>query len=130
MAQAKACKWARKQKQGGAVVPLAMGLSKHHKFNIITTKNEDDKDKIPPPFITVVQFGIERVKEYAFIDSRLDGSTISYELLKTLKNVYLKDINVVFQSYTCHKTRVFGVCKLDLDVSELICGDKFFVTLL
>ena len=38
-------------------------------------------------------------------------------------------IDAVFQAYTSHTTRAFGMCKLDLNVSELICKDKFFVTL-
>ena len=49
------------------VVPLAMGLSKHHKFSIITDNIGKDKDKTPPPFI-VAQLGKERLEIYAFID--------------------------------------------------------------
>ena len=63
------------------------------------------------------------------LDSKADGNTISYELFKTLENIHLKDIDVVFQSYTGHMTQAFGMCKLDFNVSELIFGDKFFVTL-
>ena len=42
---------ARKCKQRGMVVPLAMGLSKRYKFTITMTTNKDDEDKTPPPFI-------------------------------------------------------------------------------
>ena len=110
------------------VVPLAMGLSKCYKFTITMTNNEDEQNKTPPPFIAV-QMGQERLQAYAFKDSSTDGNTISYELFKTLKNVHLKDIDAVFRSYTGHMTRAFGMCKLELNVSELIYGDKFFVTL-
>ena len=110
------------------VVPLALGLSKRYKFTITMTNDEDDEDKTPPPFIAV-QMGQERIQTYAFIDTGADGNTISYEMFKTLKNVHLKDTDAVFRSYTGHMTRALGMCKLDLNVSELICGDKFFVTL-
>ena len=59
---------------------------------------------------------------------RADGNTIFYEMFKTLKNIHLKDTDAVFRSYTGHMTRALGMCKLDLNVSKLICGDKFFVT--
>ena len=110
------------------VVPLVMGLSKHHNFSIMTIDSEKDKDKTPPPFIGV-QFGQEQQETYAFIDSQANGNTISYELFQTLKNVNLIDIGDMFQAYTGHTIRAFGMCKLDLNVSELICKDKFFVTL-
>ena len=105
-----------------------MGLSKHHKFNIITNEIEKDEDETTPPFIAV-QLGKERQQTYAFIDSGADGNTILYELFRKLEDVKLIEIDVVFQTYTGHTTKAFGMCKLDLNVSELICRDKFFVTL-
>ena len=89
---------------------------------------KDNDGKMPQLFI-VVEIGKEHIQTYAFIDFGADGNTISYEMFKPLKHVNLKDIDDVFQSYTGHKTQAFGVCKLDLNVSELICKDKFFVTL-
>ena len=53
MAQEEAREWARKCKQQGMVVPLAMGLSKNHKFNIMIDDSKKDKDKTPPPFIAI-----------------------------------------------------------------------------
>ena len=53
MAQEEAQERARKCKQRGMVVPLAMGLSKLYKFTITMIDNEDDEDKTPPPFIAV-----------------------------------------------------------------------------
>ena len=50
-AQEEAKKRARNRKQGGAMVPLAMGLSKYHKFNIIIN-NKDHDENTPQPFIT------------------------------------------------------------------------------
>ena len=61
------------------VVPIAMGLSKRHKFSIIIDDKEKDKDKTPHPFIAI-QLGGERQQTYTFIDSGVDGNTISYEL--------------------------------------------------
>ena len=74
-----------KQKQGRVVVPLAMGLSKYHKFSIITYKIDNDEE-MPPPFIAI-KLSNEGIQTYAFIDSRLDVNTISYELFQQLKNV-------------------------------------------
>ena len=111
------------------VVPIAMGLSKHHKFGIIIDDTKKDKDKKLPSFIAV-QLGKECQQTYAFRDSRSDGNTILNELFWKLKDVKLIKINAVFQAYTTHTTRAFGMCKLELNVSELIYGDKFFVTLL
>ena len=34
----------------------------------------------------------------------------------------------MFKSFTGYTTKAQGVCELLLHVSELICGDKFFVT--
>ena len=51
MTQEEAHEQARKCKQWGMVVPLAMSVSKHDKFSIITIDNEDDEEKTPPPFI-------------------------------------------------------------------------------
>ena len=47
------CEQAMICKQHGMVVPLAMGLSKCHKFSIITTNNEDDEEETPLPFISI-----------------------------------------------------------------------------
>ena len=110
------------------VVPLTMGLSKRHKFNIIIYDNKKDKVKTTPPFIAVL-LGKEHQQTYAFIDFGADGKTISYALFREFKDVKLIEIDVGFEAYTSHKTRAFGMCKLDLNVSELICRDKFFVTL-
>ena len=63
------------------VVPLAMGLSKRHKFAIITAENEKDEDETPPPFIAI-KLGKERQQPYAFIDSGADGNTILYKLFR------------------------------------------------
>ena len=41
----------------------------------------------------------------------------------------LIETNAMFEAYTGHKMQASGMCKLDLNVSQLICGDKFFVTL-
>ena len=73
--------------------------------------------------------GKEWIETYAFIDSGADSNTILYELFRKLEDVKLIETDVVFQAYTGHTTRAFGMCKLDLNVSELICGEKFFVTL-
>ena len=77
------------------VVPLAMSLSKQNKFSIIAINNDKDEDETPPPFIAI-QLGIDRLETHAFIDSKVDCNTISYELFQKLKGVHLKDINVVF----------------------------------
>ena len=122
------CERARKHKQHGMVVLLTMGLSKCHKFNIITTDNADDEEETPLPFIAIC-LGIERLETYAFIDSGVDGNTISYELFQKLKDVKLIEIDAVFEANIGHKMQAFGMCSLDLNVSELICGEKFFVTL-
>ena len=42
----------------------------------------------------------------------------------------LIEIDAVFQADIGYQIQAFCMCKLDLNVSELICGDKFFVTLL
>ena len=128
MAQEEASEWAKKLKQQGLVVPLVIGLSKHHKFKIIIDDRKKDEDKTLSPFIAV-QLGNEQQQTYALIDSRADGNTISYVLFRKLKDVKLIEIDAMFQAYTGHTTRSFGMCKLYLNVSELICGDKFFVTL-
>ena len=80
------------------VVPIMIGLSTWHKFDIMMIDNDMDEDKMPPPFIAVQLLGRERLETYAFINSGADGNTISYKLFKTLKNVHLSDIDVVFQS--------------------------------
>ena len=67
MAQEEAQEQAQKCKEQGLVVPIALGLSKRHKFNIITDKNEKDEDVTPPPFIAI-QWGKECRQTYAFID--------------------------------------------------------------
>ena len=53
MTQEEAREWARKCKQRGMVVPLAMGLPKCLKFHITMTNNEDNEKETPPPFIAV-----------------------------------------------------------------------------
>ena len=128
MAQKEAQEQAQKRKKRGLVVPIAMGLSKRHKFNIITDNIEKDEDVTPPPFIAVC-LEKECRQTYAFIDSRVDGNTILYNLFRRLADVKLIETNAVFEAFIVHTTRAFGMCKLDLNVSELICGDKFFVTL-
>ena len=72
--------------------------------------------------------GKEQIETYAFIDSGAYGNTISYELFHTLNNVNLINIDTVFQAYIGNTKKEFGMFKLDLNVSELICGYKFFVT--
>ena len=110
------------------MIPLAQGVSKRYKFMLIEEgRNDSLDDETPPPFIAV-QIGKERLPTYAFIDSGADGNTISYELFQKLKNVHLKETNAMFKSFTGHTTKAQGVCELLLHVSELICGDKFFVT--
>ena len=94
---------------------------------VMEETNESFVDETPPPFI-VVQIGEERLPTYAFIDSGADGNTISYELFQKLRNVHLKETKAMFKSFTGHTTKAQGVCELLLHVSELICGDKFFVT--
>ena len=111
------------------VVPLVMGLSKCPKFNITMIKNDMDEDEAPPPFITIQLVLQERLESCAFIDSRADGNTVSYELFKTLKDAHFKDINAMFQLYTSHTAQALGMCNLELNFSELVCRDKFFVTL-
>ena len=95
MAQEEAWEQERKCKQQGMVVLIAMGLSKRHKFCIITDDMEKDEEKTPPPFI-VVQLGKECRQTYAFIDSGADGNTISYELFKKLEDVKLIEIDAMF----------------------------------
>ena len=58
MDQDEARERAQKCKEQGLVVPIAMGLSKHHKFNIITNNIEKDEDITPPPSIAI-QLGKE-----------------------------------------------------------------------
>ena len=53
MAQEESQEQARKRKQQEMVVPLAMGLSKHHKFSKIIVGREKDKDETPLPFIAI-----------------------------------------------------------------------------
>ena len=95
MVQEEACKWSRKHKQCEMVVPFAMGLSKCHKFTIITIDNKDDEEETPSPFIAI-QLGNERLETYAFIVSEADGNTISYKLIKQLKYVHLKASTMCF----------------------------------
>ena len=64
----------------------------------------------------------------AFIDSGIDGNTISYELFKQLKGVELHKTTTIFKSFTSQKTEPHEVCMLNIFVDELSCGDKFFVT--
>ena len=64
-----------------------MGLTKCNQFKIIIDEVDDDEDA-PQPFI-VVQLGKEGIQTYAFIDSRADGNTSSYELFKQIKGVEL-----------------------------------------
>ena len=62
------------------MIPLAQGVSKRYKYMLIKEgANDALDDETPPPFIAV-QIGKERFPTYAFIDSRVDGNTISYEL--------------------------------------------------
>ena len=127
MDQEKARERARKRKQCGAVVPLALGQSKCQKFSIILGKKDDD-EKMPKPFIAI-KLGNECIQNYAFIDSRIDSNTIAYELFQQINNGELKETRVVFQSYTSHTAKALCMCLLiRLCVSELIYGDKFFVT--
>ena len=58
------------------VVPLAMGLSKRHKFSIITIENDTDEDETPPPFIAIY-LGHERLESNAFIDFGATPSRMS-----------------------------------------------------
>ena len=126
-AQEEAKQRARKLKSG-AVIPLAQEISKCYKFTLVEEDaNESLDDETPPPFIAV-KISKERLPTYAFIDSRVDGNTISYKLFQKLKNVNLKETNAMFKYFTGHTTKAQGVCEMLLHVSELICGDKFFVT--
>ena len=52
LAQEEAKERARRKKQGGAIVLLALGLSKNHKFRIIMDEKEDDEET-PQLFIVV-----------------------------------------------------------------------------
>ena len=80
-----------------------------------------DEDVTPPPFIAI-WLGKECQQTYAFIDFGENGNTISYELFGKLEDVKVIETNSVFQAYTGHTTREFGMSKLELNVSELICG--------
>ena len=64
----------------------------------------------------------------AFIDSGVDRNTISYELYKQLKGVELKETSTTFKLFTGHKTKLCGVCMLQVFVDELTYRDKFFFT--
>ena len=83
-----------KQEQGGAIVLLAVGLSKFHNFSIL--KKEKDDDKETPQLFIVVQIGKKRMPTYAFVDFRIDGNTISYDFLTALKNFPLKSTKDLF----------------------------------
>ena len=83
-------------------------------------------DETPQPFFAV-QVGKERLQTYAFIDSGADGNTISYETFQALEKIELHETKAVFKSYTGHEVQAHGVCDLEFFVSELNCGDKFFV---
>ena len=61
-------------------------------FKIIIDEIDDDEDT-PQPFIAV-QLGKEGIQTYAFIDSRTDGNTISYELFEQLKGVELQELGL------------------------------------
>ena len=111
------------------MIPLAQGISKRYKFTLVEEDtNETLDDETPPPPFIAVQIGNERLPTYAFIDSGADGNTISYEIFQQLTNVNLKETKAMFKAFTGHTTKVQGVCEVLLYVSELICGDKFFVT--
>ena len=94
MAQEEAKERAKERKQGGAMVPLTLGISKCHKFSIII-KEKDDDEETPQPFIAI-QLGNESVQTYAFIGFGVDGNTIFNELSEQLKNVELKETMTVF----------------------------------
>ena len=57
MAQEEAQEQAREHKQQGTVIPLMMGMSKRHKFSIITNNIGKDEDRTPSPFIVVQLLG-------------------------------------------------------------------------
>ena len=76
---------AKIRKQGGAIVPLVMGLSKCHNFSIINDEKDDDEE-MPQTFI-VINIRKDWVLNFVFIDSRKDSNTIPYEFFKQLKNL-------------------------------------------
>ena len=126
MAQEEARERANKRRMWG-VVPLVEGLSKRCKFSIVKLEDEESEEETPTLFI-VVQVGDQRIPTYAFIDLGADGNTISFELFSQLNSIALKDTTAMFESFTGDKVKAHGMCELSLFVSELSCGDKFFVT--
>ena len=100
-ARKEAKKQARKRKNEG-MVPFDQGVTKHRKFKIIQDNMDQDlEEETPQPFI-VVCTRKEELQIYAFIDSKANGNTISYELYTRLKDAQLTQSNTVFQAYMSH----------------------------
>ena len=74
-------------------------------YKIELLRDEDElKEETPQPIITI-QVVEERLVTQAFIDSGVDGNTISYELYKQLKCLELHETTAMFESFTSHKTK-------------------------
>ena len=89
--------------------------------------DQDLEEKTPQPFIAIY-IGKGGFQTYAFINSGVDGNTISFMLYTKLQDAQLTLTDAVFEAYTSHQTKALRFCALRMFVSELNCGDKFFVT--
>ena len=121
-AQQEARERAQKRKMLRAI-PLDHGISKRFRFEI----KDDEQEETPQPFIEV-QFQNREISTFALSDTGANGNTMSYEFFRTLTNVDLQHTNAHFQTFTKQITGAKGVCEVQMYVSELTCGDKFFVT--
>ena len=126
MAQEEARLRAQKRKQA---IPLNQGIGKWYKIGFLC--NEQDKTgrrvkETPLPFIEINV--ANQIQTHAFIDTGVDGNTISHELFESLHDIDFTETNTQFQDYPGHTAPAFGLCKLPIFVKELICGDEFFVT--
>ncbi len=101
-------------------IPLDQGILKRFRFEI----KDNEPENTPQPFIEV-QFQNREISTFALIDTGANGNTMSYEFFQTLANVDLHHTNAHFQMFT---NQITCVCEVQMFVSELTCGDKFFIT--
>ena len=69
----------------------------------------NQEEETTQPFIAIC-IGNEEFQTYAFIDSRADGNTISYELYTKLQVEQLTQTHAVFQAYTGHHIAFGRLC--------------------